>query len=170
MNQMAEASNAGWRAINQLAYARALIESLDFEAAVLVYQDILAADLADDPRIEAQTNLAAALCAMAQNDLAPVDCAMTYLDRARTLQIEVLKAYGPAKHPRNWVSGRANLALIHLTRYRIARGEQDVLLANLALDGTEQVLERSGDVETLAWVRSIRAYLLELRDRRTHRR
>lgn len=167
---MAEASHASWRVASQLAHAKALIERQDFEAAASVYQDILVADLADDLRLEARTNLAAALCAMAQDERVTATRAVAYLDQARSLQIEVLKAWRPEQYPRDWVSGRANLALIHLARYRITRDEQDVLLAHLALDGIGQILERIEDPDMQNWVGSIRNYLLELRDRRTNRR
>ncbi|SEQ05393.1 hypothetical protein SAMN05428969_1729 [Devosia sp. YR412] len=146
------------------------MDEQDFQSAALIYQDLLLSELPADLRVEVQTNLAAALCAAGQDELVPKDKAISLLDAARVVLVDLLQHYKIGEEPASWASGRANLALVHLARYRLTDGDQDVLFAHLALDGTEEALRRAGDLEMLGWIQSIRDYLVELRDRRSSSR
>lgn len=170
VNQMADASHHGQRTVSELVRANALIDLGDFGPAASIYQFLLTTDLADDFRIEAQTNLVAALCAMAQDESTLAETGLAQLKQAEAVQIELLKSDNQRSDKARWASSRANLALIYLARYRITRHDHEILMAHMALDGAESVLRQSTDTELLNWVRSIRDYLVELRERRISRR
>lgn len=170
MNALSESRSARESAAATLARARALIEKQDFDPAVRLYTALLDANLSSDLRSEVETNLAAALCTLAQRPDTPKSTALDQLDRARALLNAALKHRRRTTAPREWAASRANLALVHMARYVVTRNDNDVLSAHLALDGTEDVLERAGEDELVGWVSAIRDHLLELRDRRAGRR
>lgn len=167
---MIETRSTGEGVFAALARAQTLIEGRDFESAVELYDHVLDADLKADLRSEVQTNLAAALCTLAQDEQLSERAALDQLDRARNLLAEALQHRQRKTAPRDWASTRANLALVHMARHRVAGSEHDILSAHLALDGTEEALRRHGELELLGWVSAIRDHLLELRDRRGRRR
>lgn len=155
---------------SELAHARAMIGSQDFASAAEAFERALKADLSADLRCEVQSNLAAALCALAQDARVDRNTALAYLDRARLLLVATLQHLDPLAAPREWASARANLALVYLGRQRLSDSNNDVLLAHLALDGTEDALSRVNDVELLGWIKAIRDHLTDVKDRRGRRR
>lgn len=167
---MNESRSAGESIAATLARARALIEKQDFDSAVQVYTVLLETNLPSDLRSEVETNLAAALCTLAQGPHAPKNTALSQLDRARGLLAAALRHRRRTTAPREWAASRANLALVHMARYEVTRNENDVLSAHLALDGTEDALGRAGEGELVGWVAAIRDHLLDLRERRARRR
>ena len=154
----------------ELAHAKALIEKQDFKSAIALFEDLLGSGLPIDLASEVQTNLAAALCTVAQSDDIPEATAMTQLEQARVLLAQALLHYQPMTAPREWASARANLALVYLARHRLSGSHNDVLQAHMALDGTEQALRKVDDVNLTGWIEAIRDYLLDMRDRRSRRR
>lgn len=170
VNASIESRTGSESAGDMLARAKDLIEEQNFDAAVSLYGDLLDTDLQPDLLSEVQTNLAAALCTLVQRGRLSGNAALDLLDRARDLLTAALQYRQRATMPRDWVSTRANLALVHMTRHGITGNEHDILAAHMALDGTEEALGRHGDVELSGWIKAIRDHLLELRDRRARRR
>ncbi|WP_332691593.1 hypothetical protein [Devosia sp.] len=170
MNAVSESRSADESIAATLARARVLIEKQNFDSAIQLYTALLEAHLPSDLRSEVETNLAAALCTLAQGPHAPKNTALGQLDRARELLNAALRHRRRTTAPREWAASRANLALVHMARYEVTRNENDVLSAHLALDGTEDALDRAGEGELLDWVAAIRDHLLDLRDRRARRR
>jgi hypothetical protein len=170
VNAVLEPRSADKGVIAALTRARTLIDGQDFAAAVPLYGEVLGAELQPDLRSEVQTNLAAALCTLVQQKHWPRTEALNQLDRARDLLTAALQHRQRRTAPRDWVSSRANLALVHMARHDITGNEHDILSAHMALDGAEDALGRHGDVELSGWIKAIRDHLLELRDRRTRRR
>lgn len=156
--------------VAELARARALVEAGDHSAAIPLFETALKSDLPAQLHGEVATNLAAALCTVAQSGDLPHDMALAQLDRARVLLSEALLHYDPMHAPLGWASARANLALVYLSRHGLTESHNDILQAHLSLDGTEEALHRAGDVELLGWVKAVRDHLLDLRDRRSRRR
>lgn len=152
----------------RLARARWMIEQDDFASAETELEAVLEQDLEPELRQEVQANLAATLCVLARDSAS--EQAMVRLDRARLLLIETLQHQDPLKEPRAWASARANMALVYLARYVHTDSHNDILQAHLALDGTEEALNRNHETELLEWIRTIRDHLLDLRDRRSKRR
>ena len=165
-----EPTSVGEGVFAALARAKTLIEGQNFDSAIELYDEVLDADLQPALRSEVQTNLAAALCTLAQRQHVLESTALAQLDRARGLLVAALQYRQPTTAPRDWASSRANLALVHMARYRVAANEHDILSAHLALDGTEDALRRSGEAELLGWIKAIRDHLLEMRDRRRRKR
>lgn len=170
MNAVSKSRAAGETVAAKLARAKTLIEKRDFDAAVRLYTDLLQTDLPADLRSEVETNLAVALCTLAQLPDVSKDRALSQLDQARELLKAALKYRRKTTAPLDWASCRANLALVYMARYGVTRNENDVLAAHLALDGTEEVLKQRGETDLVGWVSAIRDHLLELRDRRARRR
>jgi hypothetical protein len=150
--------------------ARSLIEQQDFGSAAQLYDELLAADLEPDLRSEVQTNLAAALCTLAQRKPVSDSTIVDQLDRARGLLTAALQQRQQTQTPREWAASRANLALVYMARHRATRNENDILSAHMALDGVEDALRRAEALDLLDWVKSIRDHMLELRERRARRR
>lgn len=157
-------------AVVELAHAKSLVEQGDFGSAIPLFEFALKADLPADLHGEVATNLAAALCMVAQSGALPQDAALAQLDRARVLLSEAMLQYDPLGKPIGWASARTNLALVYLARHRLTESHNDLLQAHLALDGTEEALHRASDVEMRGWVKAVRDHLLDLRDRRSSRR
>lgn len=170
MNAALEPRSADKGVIAALTRARTLIDGEDFAGAATLYGKVLDGELQPDLRSEVQTNLAAALCTLAQQKHWPPTEALNQLDRARDLLTAALQHRQRATAPRDWVSSRANLALVHMARHDVAGNEHDILSAHMALDGAEDALGRHGDAELIGWIKAIRDHLLELRDRRGRRR
>lgn len=61
-----------------------------------------------------------------------------------------------------------NLALAYCRRFERSDNRTDLLVAHLTLDDAEAVMLRAGATETLDWLHSVRALLLDLASR--HRR
>jgi len=167
---MGEPRPAARSSATELAHAKALIEKQDFKPAIALFESLLVSDLPVDLASEVQTNLAAALCTIAQGEGVPHDLALTQLEQARVLLSEALLHYQPMTAPREWASARANLALVYLARHRLSGSDNDVLQAHMALDGTEPALLKIDDVDTIGWIQAIRDYLLDMRERRSKRR
>lgn len=155
-------------AASRLARARSLIEKKDFASAVPDLEAVLEQDLAPELRCEVQANLAATLCILARDGAS--EQALARLDKARLLLIDTLQHHDPLKAPREWASARANMALVYLARYMHTDSNNDILHAHLALDGTEDALNRVNDTELMEWTKTVRDHLLDLRDRRGKRR
>lgn len=145
--------------------AKLLIERQDFEPAAALYAQLLDTDLTISLRAEIQTNLAAALCMLARATAA-AELALALLERAHALLVEALRYRDPSTEPDGWVSTRANLAVVHLARYRATGDSRDILSAHLALDGVEAALTGADDPALRDWVTAIRDHLVDLRDRR----
>lgn len=151
-----------------LSRAKTLIEGRDFDSAVLVYFQLLDAELSAPLRGEVLTNLGAALCLLARGQRGAA--AQAQLDRARDLLVEALPCRPHTQAPVAWATTRANLAVVHLARHAVSGNSDELLSAHLALDGLEPALRNSDETVLRDWVAAIRDQLLELRERRGKRR
>jgi hypothetical protein len=167
---MIEPKPTGRGVQDALARARTLIEQQNFSSAAHLYEQLLDDELEPVLRSEVQTNLAAALCTLAQSKPVSDNTIVDQLDRARDLLMAALQQRQQGQAPREWAASRANLALVYMARHRATRNENDILSAHMALDGTEDALRRAEAPDLLEWVRAIRDHLLELRERRARRR
>jgi hypothetical protein len=165
---MIEPRSAAEDVLDTLTRAKALIERGDFDSAAALFFQALEGDLAAPLRGEVLTNLGAALC-MSARDQQGQDTA-SLLEQARDLLAEALTYRSRSQAPVAWATTRANLALVHLTRYEATSNKDDLLSAHLALDGTESVLRPAEDAALRDWINAIRDQLTELRERRGFRR
>ena len=165
---MIEPRSADESAFATLSRAKALIEGRDFDSAALLYFKLLDGDLATALRGEVMTNLAAALCMSVGDQEDPASLAK--LDQARDLLVTALTHRPRKTAPEAWATTRANLALVHIARYKVTGNSDDLLSAHLMLDGVEQTLRNAGATALLDWMTAIRDQLLELRERRQRRR
>lgn len=169
MNAIIKSQLADRRAQGALIRAKTLIEGHDVDSATHIYADLLQTDLTPMLRGEVQTNLAAALCLLAQQHLESA-AALDQLEQARDLLLAALQHRRLANAPQDWVATRANLGLVHLARYQATGNESDILFAHLALDGIEPALRQTDDPDLLNWIMAIREHLVDLQDRRKPRR
>ncbi|MGB3339684.1 MAG: hypothetical protein WBA73_21085 [Devosia sp.] len=165
---MIEPRSAGEDVVDTLTRAKNLIESRDYDSAALLLFQVLDRDLAAPLRGEVLTNLGAALCMSARGQQG--EDALTRLEEARNLLAKALTHRSRSQAPAAWATTRANLALVHLTRYETTGNMDDLLSAHLALDGTEPALRSTDDTALRDWINAIRDQLVELRDRRSFRR
>lgn len=165
---MIEPRPAEESALATLTRAKALIEHRDFDAAALLYLDILDTELAPALRGEVLTNLGAALCMSARGQAG--EAALARLEQARSLLADALPLRSRNHAPEAWATTRANLALVHLARYENTKSHDELLWAHLALDGTEPLLRSVQEPALTDWICAIRDQLIELQDRRSRPR
>lgn len=165
---MVEPRTADESVLATLHRARVLIEDHEFESAAVLYTQVLDADLPAPLRGEVLTNLGAALCFTASGRSGAA--ALAQLDQAQALLTSALACRPRRQDPVAWTTTRANLAIVHLARYKASGSSDELLSAHLALDDTETTLAEAGETTLLDWVRTIRDQLVDLRERRKTRR
>src|SRR5690606_22696004 len=134
-----------------LTRAKTLVEDQDGESATIIYTDLLQTDLTPMLRSKVQTNLAAALCLLAQAHIES-ETALCQLEQARDLLQAALQHRRLTNGPEDWAATRANLAVVHLARHKATGNESDILCAHLALDGIEPALHQTDDPDLLHWI------------------
>lgn len=151
----------------RMFHARNLVEDTAYADAVKAYTDLLAnRHLTPQQRAQIQSNLAAALCTMAQLYANPLT-ALPRLQQARTLLEAALKVRQRKFFPQEWALSRVNLAIVCMRHFEILEDCESMFLGHLALDDTDTVFAEAGHADALAWSRAVRARLIALRrDRR----
>jgi len=150
-----------------LAAAQAAIGRGDLDGAIMSLRSALEPDKHDHGQSLVRMNLAAAFCQRAQG-LVEDAPAINLLDEAASLLKQAIAAL-PARTV-TWAMARTNLAVVLLTRGNRAQSPAHVLMAHLALDGTEEIFATAGDQATLDWSRAVRDHLTEIHERRTQQR
>jgi hypothetical protein len=134
--------------------------------AVAEYADAMAlAAVGSWKRAEIEHNLGAALCLLAQQ-AADAARAMTLLETAESHLRSALAIRTRVAAARAWALTQANLALVHLTRFRRAGDAVEVMAASIAIDAALDVFQRSSDGHWIDWARDIRTHLLALKSER----
>lgn len=146
-----------------LAEAQGALSRGNVEAAIDALRAVLNPESTDEQQSMVRVNLAAALCQHAQS-LAENASAIGILDEAASLLKQAIAAL-PAR-TRNWALARTNLAVVLLTRGNRANAPADILMAHLALDGTEEVFATAADEAGRTWSRAVRDHLTEFHERR----
>lgn len=151
-----------------LSRAKALVEASDFDAAIVLFLELLDRDLDTALRGEVLTNLGAALCLSVQGRRD--EEAIARLGQARDLLAAATACRPREQVPAAWATTRANLAVVCLALYQAGGNRDDLMAAHLALDGVEQAMRGANDAALFDWVIAIRDQLADLGDRRTSRR
>lgn len=151
-----------------LARAKALVERRELDSAAVLFFEVLDTDLSLPLRAEVQTNLGAALCTLAAAQPGPT--ATVWLVQARELLTAAASFRRTQAAPAAWATTQANLALVHLARYKTSRNTDDLMLANLALDEVDQALDRVPGTDLRDWIAAIRTEMTRLRAQQSKRR
>lgn len=157
-------------AVETFERARHLIDDDEVADAADLYAELLGDPQCEpDFRSKTQINMAAALCILARRNPS-IDAASHQLERAARLLSAALKHHHRDTQPRSWGLARANLAIVHLSRFERRGDADDLFSAHLALDGAADAFQELGDQSALDWVIAIRDHLVALHTDRAQTR
>jgi len=153
--------------LRRLDEARQLAESGQTDQAVYRYRVLLRQQsMASFPDIRTQAMLS--LATLLLQEARPSSPTSILLDEAIKLFTGARAGRSIADQTLETAIADTNLALAYCRRFERSDNRTDLLVAHLTLDDAEAVMLRAGATETLDWLHSVRALLLDLASR--HRR